>query len=71
MCCPCGFLCCGSDEFGGCGCDDCPDPRCQEQAGEAAPVGLPVNDDDELADDMPLAALPRAIRRFRCEEVRP
>lgn len=23
MCNACGFLCCGSDQFGGCGCDHC------------------------------------------------
>lgn len=28
MCNACGNLCCGSDEFGGCGCDHCDDPAC-------------------------------------------
>ncbi|MGX9120294.1 hypothetical protein ACWTU6_27065 [Mesorhizobium sp. BHbsci] len=28
MCNACENYCCGSDEFGGCGCDGCPDPDC-------------------------------------------
>lgn len=28
MCNACGFLCCGSDEFGGCGCEHCGEPDC-------------------------------------------
>ena len=28
MCNACGNVCCGSDEFGGCGCDGCDDPDC-------------------------------------------
>lgn len=28
MCNACGFLCCGSDEFGGCGCEHCGHPDC-------------------------------------------
>jgi len=28
MCNACGFQCCASDEFEGCGCDDCDDPAC-------------------------------------------
>lgn len=28
MCNACGNVCCGSDEFGGCGCDGCDDPAC-------------------------------------------
>ncbi len=28
MCNACGFLCCGSDRFGGCGCDHCDNPEC-------------------------------------------
>lgn len=28
MCNACGFFCCGSDEFSGCGCDHCDEPDC-------------------------------------------
>lgn len=28
MCNACGNVCCGSDEFGGCGCDGCHDSDC-------------------------------------------
>jgi hypothetical protein len=28
MCNACGFLCCGSDQFEGCGCDGCECPDC-------------------------------------------
>lgn len=28
MCNACGFLCCGSDEFGGCGCEHCGEDGC-------------------------------------------
>lgn len=28
MCNACGFFCCGSDEFDGCGCDQCPCSDC-------------------------------------------
>lgn len=28
MCNACGFMCCGSDEFGGCGCNHCGEPEC-------------------------------------------
>lgn len=28
MCNACGFLCCGSDQFGGCGCEHCRDEAC-------------------------------------------
>lgn len=28
MCNACGNFCCGSDEFGQCGCDHCPEPDC-------------------------------------------
>lgn len=28
MCNACGFLCCASDELGGCGCDHCENPDC-------------------------------------------
>ncbi len=28
MCNACGFYCCASDVFGGCGCEHCPCPEC-------------------------------------------
>lgn len=28
MCNACGFICCASDCFEGCGCDHCADPNC-------------------------------------------
>lgn len=31
MCNACGFLCCGSDEFSGCGCDHCSEPACHAE----------------------------------------
>lgn len=37
MCNACGNLCCGSDEFGRCGCDACEEPACwsdDEEDGE-------------------------------------
>lgn len=68
MCCPCGFLCCGSDEFGRCGCDDCPDPRCHDTRPDDAPDPFaPFAGVED--DDLPLAALSRAPARFRCIEV--
>ena len=39
MCNACGFLCCGSDEFSGCGCDGCDEPDCWS------------DDDDFFGDD--------------------
>ena len=35
MCNACGFLCCASDEFSGCGCDSCGEPEC---AAECDPI---------------------------------
>lgn len=29
MCNACGFQCCASDLFEGCGCEDCPNPACR------------------------------------------
>jgi hypothetical protein len=40
MCNACGFYCCASDCFGGCGCDHCPDPECWDHA-----------DDDDFYDN--------------------
>lgn len=32
MCNACGFLCCGSDMFGNCGCNDCRYEACHDHA---------------------------------------
>jgi hypothetical protein len=72
MCCPCGNLCCGSDEFGQCGCDDCPDPRCHDTRACDIDFGdeMPGDDEDDGGVLMPLAACGRAaVGRFRCEAV--
>ena len=34
MCNACGFYCCGSDEFEGCGCDQCPCSACWPEVDE-------------------------------------
>lgn len=34
MCNACGFLCCGSDQFGKCGCDHCECPECWDDEDE-------------------------------------
>ncbi len=39
MCNACGNVCCGSDEFYGCGCDGCDEPDCW-------------SDDEDDGDDM-------------------
>lgn len=39
MCNACGNYCCGSDEFGGCGCDGCEEPECWS------------DDEDDYEDD--------------------
>lgn len=31
MCNACGFVCCGSDEFSGCGCNDCECEACHSE----------------------------------------
>lgn len=41
MCNACHNMCCGSDEFGGCGCDGCDEPECWSPEDE---------DFDEAAD---------------------
>lgn len=72
MCCPCRNLCCGSDEFGRCGCDDCPDPRCHDTRADDIDFGddMPGDDEDDGGVLMPLAACGCAVSgRFRCEAV--
>ena len=54
MCNACNNICCGSDEFGGCGCEFCEEPECWPED--------PEDDDDEdyyvppRSPDVPLAA---------------
>lgn len=70
MCCPCGNLCCGSDEFGRCGCDDCPDPRCHDTTADDVDFGhgLDIDEDDDAL--MLLAASGcAAAQQFRCDAV--
>lgn len=44
MCNACGFLCCGSDELGGCGCDHCEEPDCHSE--QCFNCGSPLCDGD-------------------------
>ncbi len=49
MCNACGFLCCGSDEFGGCGCESCGCDECLrlcDVCGENECDGFCQSDDD-------------------------
>lgn len=38
MCNACGNLCCGSDQFEGCGCDGCREPECHTDLGDCGPI---------------------------------
>ncbi len=58
MCNACGNLCCGSDEFGGCGCDGCEEPECWSNDG----------DFDDYGDDYDFCAC-RKPSSFRCVEI--
>ncbi|MGU3540037.1 hypothetical protein [Methylobacterium sp. A54F] len=72
MCNACGFYCCGSDEFEGCGCDGFPEPACWEPDCDDVDFGdgMDVDDDDDGGVLMPLAACRCALpSRFSCEEV--
>jgi len=62
MCNACGNLCCGSDEFGGCGCDGCDEPECWSDDIDYF--------DDDYADDYGFCAC-RKPSVFRCVEVQP
>lgn len=44
MCNACGFLCCGSDQFSGCGCDHCDEPDCHSET--CFNCGQPLCDGD-------------------------
>jgi len=59
MCNACGFLCCGSDLFEGCGCD-CPYQECWD-----------IEEDDYEGDDddYEFAVCCHRPSRFKCEEV--
>jgi hypothetical protein len=64
MCNACHNMCCGSDEFGGCGCDFCDEPDCWSDDEDL------YGDDDDYFDGGDLygcgCARPSA---FRCEAV--
>jgi len=58
MCNACGNLCCGSDQFDGCGCEHCFDPACMPTVCKScADPRCPATDGieqcikDDLADD--------------------
>ena len=58
MCNACGNVCCGSDEFGRCGCDGCDEPDCWSE-----------DDDDEIDDDFDYGFCPcRQPTVFQCVE---
>jgi len=60
MCNACGNYCCGSDEFGGCGCDGCDEPDCW-------------SDDEDFDDEPDYYDFGRhlcAPRQFQCVEAR-
>ena len=59
MCNACGNYCCGSDEFGQCGCDGCPEPECW-------------SDDEDFFGDIHDPDMDCACARpsaFQCEQV--
>lgn len=59
MCNACGNMCCGSDEFGGCGCDGCDEPDCWS------------DDEDDYEDEDFYYGRPCSCERpsaFRCEQ---
>lgn len=62
MCNACGNVCCGSDEFGGCGCDGCEDPDCWSEDEDE-------RDDDEWRFPPELDCCSPKVGRFRCEGV--
>lgn len=58
MCNACGNICCGSDMFGGCGCDGCEDSACWSDDNDLFGDGEGDGDDDA----MPPVFTCRAIR---------
>jgi hypothetical protein len=63
MCNACGNHCCGSDEFGACGCDGCFEPECWSDERDDF-----SEDDYGIYDARPSRC---SHRRFECVEVRP
>lgn len=63
MCNACGFYCCGSDEFGGCGCEHCPDSACWPDDEDEW-----HDDDDQYEGSYDCAPKPS---RLRCDAVSP
>lgn len=62
MCNACGFLCCGSDEFGGCGCEHCGEEGCLricKHCGENECDGYCQSDVTDEEFDFSPSALPR------------
>lgn len=59
MCNACGNVCCGSDEFGGCGCDGCDEPECWSDDNDF---------DDGFYDDFGFCAC-RKPASFQCVEI--
>ena len=55
MCNACGNFCCGSDMFGGCGCDHCPEYEC-----------WPDDPDDENSDDGDYNEYDEPVQGFIC-----
>lgn len=64
MCNACGNACCGSDEFGGCGCDGCEEPECWSDDYDDDTDYF----DDDYASDYGLCAC-RRPSSFRCVEI--
>ena len=64
MCNACGNVCCGSDEFGGCGCDGCDEPDCWSDDDD-----FYEGDEDYDPGVHEFAARRCAHSRFRCVEV--
>jgi len=64
MCNACGFLCCGSDQFGGCGCEHCGEEACLricKLCGENECDGFcQSNDDYEFDAEALIAAIEKA-----------
>lgn len=48
MCNACGFLCCASDEFSGCGCNDCECEACWTDTDEGCDECKVIDVSDEL-----------------------
>lgn len=58
MCNACHNMCCGSDQFGGCGCDGCDEPECW-------------SDDDDFfgEDDDFMDCACQKASRFECVQI--